>query len=131
MFRALRRTVPALLLLCLGAGTAFADLAKLDPRARTALALIRQGGSPESLKDRGAALTREGLIDAFVAGPVSRFELEAAGAIVRSEVPGIFTAYIPESAIEAVAAAFTTAQPRPRPKRRGYSIEGATLQPAV
>jgi subtilisin family serine protease len=104
MFRALRRTVPAFLILCLGAGTAFADLAKLDPRARTALALIRQGGSPESLKDRGAALTSEGLIDAFVAGPVSRFELEAAGAIVRSEVPGIFTAYIPESAIEAVAA---------------------------
>lgn len=34
-------------------------------------------------------------------------------------------------AIEAVAVAFTTAQPRPRPKRRGYSIEGATLQPAV
>ena len=34
-------------------------------------------------------------------------------------------------AIEAVAAAFTTTQPRPRPKRRGYSIEGATLQPAV
>jgi YgiT-type zinc finger domain-containing protein len=34
-------------------------------------------------------------------------------------------------AIEAVAAAFTTAQPRPRPKRRGYNIEGATLQPAV
>ncbi len=34
-------------------------------------------------------------------------------------------------AIEAVAAAFTTVQPRPRPKRRGYSIEGATLQPAV
>lgn len=34
-------------------------------------------------------------------------------------------------AIEAVAVAFTTAQPRPRPKRRGYSIEGATLQPAM
>jgi DNA-binding XRE family transcriptional regulator len=31
--------------------------------------------------------------------------------------------------IEAVAAAFTTKQPRPRAKKRGYSIEGATLQP--
>ncbi|MEO6462293.1 MAG: hypothetical protein ABIP29_04395, partial [Candidatus Eisenbacteria bacterium] len=42
------------------------------------------------------------MIDAFVVGPVSRFELEAAGAIVRTELPGLFTAYIPESAIEAV-----------------------------
>lgn len=34
-------------------------------------------------------------------------------------------------AIEAVAAAFTTAQPRSRPKKRSYAIEGATLQRAV
>lgn len=102
MFRLLRRTVPAILILSLGAGTAFADLAKLDPRARAALGLLREGASPEALKDRGAAVTSEGMIDAFVVGSVSRFELEAAGAIVRTELPGLFTAYIPESAIDAV-----------------------------
>jgi subtilisin family serine protease len=104
MFRVLRRIVPAFLVLCLGAGTAFADLAKLDPRARAALGLLREGAPAETRKDRGAALSQEGMIDAFVVGPVSRFDLEAAGAIVRTEVSGIFTVYIPESAIEAVAA---------------------------
>lgn len=103
MFRLLRRTVPAFLILSLGAGTAFADLAKLDPRARAALGLLRTGVSAEARKDRSAALTSEGMIDAFVVGPVSRFELEAAGAIVRTELPGIFTTYIPEPAIDAVA----------------------------
>jgi YgiT-type zinc finger domain-containing protein len=34
------------------------------------------------------------------------------------------------AAIEAVASTFTTAQPRPRPRRRGYDIDGATLQSA-
>ena len=104
MLRALRRTVPAFLVLCLAAGPAFADMAKLDPRARTALAQLRDGSSVESMKGRGAAVSNEGMIDAFVTGPVSRMELEGAGAIVRTELPGIFTVYIPESAVDAVAA---------------------------
>ncbi len=104
MFRALRRIVPALLLLCLAADAALADLAKLDPRARAALGVLREAGTAEARKDRGAAVNSEGMIDAFVVGPVSRFELEAAGAIVRTELPGLSTVYIPVSAVDAVAA---------------------------
>lgn len=104
MLRFVQRIVPAFLILCLGAGASFADLAKLDPRARAALGLLREGTSVEARKDRSAAINNEGMIDAFVVGPVSRFELEASGAIVRTALPGLFTAYIPASAIEAVAA---------------------------
>jgi subtilisin family serine protease len=105
MFLRAQWIVPASLLLSLAAGTAFADLAKLDPRARVALSMLRNGITVEDAKARGASIANEGLIDAFIVGPVSRHELEAAGAHVRTEIPGgIFTAYVPVSAVEAVAA---------------------------
>jgi subtilisin family serine protease len=103
MFSRVRRIVPAFLILCLAAGPAFADMAKLDARARIALSHLQSGASAEALKGNGAAVSSEGMIDAFVVGQVSRFDLEAAGAIVRTELPGIFTVYIPAAAIEAVA----------------------------
>jgi len=56
----------------------------------------------------GAAAGRgdaAGDLDVFITGNVSRGELEAAGAIVRTEFPGgIFTAFLPVAAIDAVAA---------------------------
>jgi subtilisin family serine protease len=105
MFSGVRWIVPALLLISSTAGPAFADLAKLDPRARVALSMLRDGVTVEAAKARGASISNEGTIDAFIVGPVSRHELEAAGAQVRTEVPGgIFTADIPASAVEAVAA---------------------------
>jgi subtilisin family serine protease len=103
VFRLLPSIAAALLLLVLGAGAALADLAKLDPRARAALGLLRGGTTAEARKRAGAATHGEDRIDAFVVGPVSRVELEAAGAVVRTDLPGILTAYIPASAVEAVA----------------------------
>uniref|UniRef100_A0A832HZ99 Peptidase S8/S53 domain-containing protein n=1 Tax=Eiseniibacteriota bacterium TaxID=2212470 RepID=A0A832HZ99_UNCEI len=101
---ALLATVP--LALALLAGTAFASLAKLDARARTALGSLRLGAPVEQLKADGAALNDAGELDVFITGSVSRAALEAAGARVRTEVPGagIFTAYVPVGAVEAVAA---------------------------
>jgi subtilisin family serine protease len=45
-----------------------------------------------------------GELDVFVVGSVSREALEHAGARVRSEANGVFTAWIPQTAIDAVAA---------------------------
>jgi hypothetical protein len=96
-----------LTLLCLAGlvGTASADRAKLDPRARVALAAIENGESAAALKGRAAAVNSELELDVFIVGNASRAELEAAGARIRTEVPGtgIFTAYIPASAIDAVS----------------------------
>ncbi len=83
---------------------AFAESSKLDPRARVALAQLRAGVAVSDMKDRSAAITAAGDLDVFIQGTVSRPELEAAGAQVRTELPGIFTATVPASAIDAVAA---------------------------
>lgn len=83
---------------------AWADLSKLNGRARVALAQVQSGETAQVLKERGAAVNEEGELDVFIAGSVSRAELEAAGAIVRTALPGYYTAYIPASAVEAVAA---------------------------
>ena len=105
MFFHARWIVPALLLVSSSAGTAFADLAKLDPRARVALSMLRNGVTVEAARAKGVSISNEATIDAFIVGPVSRQKLEAAGAQVRSEIPGgIFTASIPAGAVEAVAA---------------------------
>ena len=77
MFFGARWIVPALLMISSAAGTAFADLAKLDPRARVALSMLRDGVTIEAAKARGASIANEGTIDAFIVGPVSRHELEA------------------------------------------------------
>ncbi len=86
------------------AGSAFADLSKLNARARIALSELASGQDAGSLKGSGRAVNNEGELDVFILGNVSRGELEAAGARVRTELPGLFTAYIPLSAVEGVAA---------------------------
>ena len=83
---------------------ASADLAKLDPRARAALAELQAGTSAEQLLVESQAVTPAGELDVFVVGDVSWGELEAAGARVRTRAGDVFTAYVPPDAIEAVAA---------------------------
>lgn len=93
----------AIALLPLGA---HADsMLKLDPRARVALHELRGGVDPLTLQEMGGSVDAMGNLDVFITGNVSRSALEGAGAVVRSELPGgIFTAFIPDAAIEAVAA---------------------------
>src|SRR5690242_10340908 len=89
----LLRKVPAMirwtrmlaLLLCAAtfAGSAFADSSKLNARARIAVAQLEAGRAPKALAAEGAAVNDEGQLDVFITGPVSRAELEAAGARVR------------------------------------------------
>lgn len=103
MTRWLRRVFLATALV-LAAVPAFAAT-KLDFTARQALYHLRAGANPSELRTEGLmAATEEGELDVFVVGNVSRAELEAAGARVRTALPGIFTAFIPVSAIDAVEA---------------------------
>ena len=81
------------------------SMSKLDPRARVALAELRGGVEPMTLQEMGGSVDAQGNLDVFISGNVSRSALEGAGAIIRSELPGgIFTAFIPDTAVEAVAA---------------------------
>ena len=82
-----------------------APASKLDARARVALARVRAGTEPVGLmRLHGAALDRDGALDVFITGDVTRADLESAGAHVRTELPGLFTASIPASAVDRVAA---------------------------
>jgi subtilisin family serine protease len=78
---------------------------KLDHAARVALHQLRAGAGAASLRAEGiGAATLDGELDVFIVGNVSRAELEAAGARVRTALPGIFTAFVPVAAIDAVEA---------------------------
>ena len=93
----------ALLLACVS--PALADLGKLDPVARIALHRLRVGESPQAIGREGRlAVGAQGELDVFVVGNATREELEAAGARVRTAVPGVFTAWIPLDRVDAVAA---------------------------
>lgn len=78
--------------------------ARLDIRARIALARVRRGEAPAALRARGEAVDDAGELEVFVRGDVTRERLEAAGAHVRTALPGLFTASIPAGAIDRVAA---------------------------
>jgi subtilisin family serine protease len=94
-----------MVLLLLTISTAFADLGKLDPAARIALSRLRAGETAQAIDDEGRfSVTAAGDLDVFVVGDVTREQLEAAGARVRTAVPGVFTAWIPQDKVEAVAA---------------------------
>jgi subtilisin family serine protease len=99
-----RPLLPAVFLLtCVS--PAPADLGKLDPIARIALHRLRRGESPRAIGDEGRlSVSAQGQLDVFVVGNVTREQLEAAGALVRTAVPGVCTAWIPIDRIEAVAA---------------------------
>jgi subtilisin family serine protease len=77
---------------------------KCDPRTRAALASLRSGQAIETMRGRGVAIDRDGALDVFIRGSVTRSQLEAAGARVRTVLPGLLTASIPASALERVAA---------------------------
>jgi hypothetical protein len=101
------RPLPSLLLatlLLLVAGQAFADLSKLDPRARLALARLQAGESSATMMSYSQAVNADGDLDVFIVGSASRAQLEAAGARVRTVAGDVCTAYIPVAAVEAVAA---------------------------
>ncbi len=95
-----------LALLALTASQAFAQTSKLSPRARVAVAQLRGGADPRQMIElNGAPVNESGDLDVFIRGNVTRAELEAAGVVVRTEIPGgIFTAFVPLSAIDAVEA---------------------------
>jgi len=101
MNRWLLRFSLILVLLLVGAAAAQAQISKLDPTARIALVRLQKGESPEAI---GKAVSPVGELDVFIRGNVTREQLEAAGARVRSALPGgIFTAWIPQNRIDAVA----------------------------
>ncbi|HYM81153.1 MAG TPA: S8 family serine peptidase, partial [Candidatus Limnocylindria bacterium] len=85
-------------------GAADADWRKLDARTRSALSRLRAGAPPARLTDVRAAVNAAGELDVFIVGPVTREELEAAGARVRTEAKGVFTAWVPAGAVAGVAA---------------------------
>ena len=98
------RAASLLLFLQIPLAAAAAD-GKLDARARTALARLRSSAIPSAaLRRSGASVAPDGALDVFIRGSVSRSELEAAGARVRTAMPGLFTASIPVSAVDRVAA---------------------------
>lgn len=99
-----RRIAFVLLLLVIAAPAGADPLAKLDPRARIALARIQAGTPVNTLQASQEAVDAAGDLDVFVRGSVSRAALEAAGARVRTALPGFYTASIPASAVSSVAA---------------------------
>ena len=105
MTRWLPRTVLAALLTAIAVIPASAQSSKLDIAARIAIYNLRRGAPPADMRENGImAATEEGEIDCFIVGDVTRAELEAAGARVRTALPGIFTAFIPLARVDAVAA---------------------------
>jgi len=103
-----RRSLHLVILLFLfGVCPAMADnaLGKLDARARATLARLRASGQTiETMRRSGAAIDRDGNLDVFIRGSVTRDQLESAGAHVRTALPGLFTASIPGSAVSRVEA---------------------------
>ena len=54
-------------------------------------------------QSEASAVSATGELDVFITGSVSRAQLEALGVTVRTELPGIFTAFVPETAVDALA----------------------------
>lgn len=94
----------AIALVTLAATSASADLRKLDARARGAWTRLQAGAPIGALLESKAAVSQAGELDVFISGTMSRAELEAAGARVRTELPGLVTAFVPADRVEAVAA---------------------------
>src|SRR5262245_46877478 len=101
----IRRLPFSVLLLLAIVPPALADLSKLDPTARIALHRLRAGESAQALNAEGRlSVSSASELDVFVVGNVTRAQIEAAGARVRTAVPGVFTAWIPIDRIDAVTA---------------------------
>lgn len=91
-------------MLLLAASLASAQVTKLDPKVRLALSSIEAGATPQTLRANAMSVTDEGALDVFITGNITREELEAMGVTVRTALPGIFTAYVPASLVDQVAA---------------------------
>ena len=83
---------------------AFAQPSKMDARVRIAAARLRSGQSPRQVQADGVAVSASGDLDVFIRGSISAAELEAMGVIIRTQLPGLYTAYIPVDDLDAVAA---------------------------
>jgi len=83
---------------------AHADSTKLDPRVRIALTRLQTGTSPQQLRTEGTAVSDQGMLDVFIRGSFSPMELQAMGVVVRTQLPGLVTAYVPASAVDALVA---------------------------
>jgi len=78
-----------------------ARAAALDPWTRAGLAASRE---PALHAAAHAMVNDRGELDVFVRGDVTRAELEAAGARVRTSLPGLCTAWVPAGAVARIAA---------------------------
>ena len=103
-------------LLIIVAGQSFAQMSKLDPRARIALSQLQSGEPVAQMLASAQAVNAAGELDVFIVGDVSRGTLEAAGARVRSQAGRVFTAFVPADAVSTIAALPNVAR-----------IEGAAL----
>jgi hypothetical protein len=63
---------------------------------------LRAGSGPSALAKRGFAVNADGTLDVFIRGDVTREQLEAVGVRVRTALPGLFTADVPSSAVDAL-----------------------------
>jgi hypothetical protein len=102
MTRWLLRSSFATALLLLTIWTALADLSNLDPTARITLSRLRAGETAQGIENEGRlSVSALGDLDVFVIGDVTREQLEAAGARVRTAVPGVFIAWIAQDRVVA------------------------------
>ncbi len=105
MFRWPHRIAGALLLAAVGFASAHAAPEKLDGPTRAAISRLRAGRhTSEALRASGVPVTPDGALIAFVRGTVTRARLEAAGAQVRTSLPGLFTVSIPAASLDRVLA---------------------------
>jgi subtilisin family serine protease len=104
MNRWLLRSLIVTTLLLLSAAAGLAAPSKLDPLARFAMTSLQEGKAPDDIRKAGVlSVTPAGELDVFIRGNVTREQLEAAGARVRTALPGVFTAWIPLNRVDAVA----------------------------
>ncbi len=81
-----------------------AHAARLDVRTRAAAITARLNAPPSAERNALLPVNEAGELDVFIRGNASRAALEAAGATVRTQLPGLCTAYIPVEALDRVAA---------------------------
>jgi subtilisin family serine protease len=105
-------TFVSVLALLAVAAVVHAESSKLDPRARAAVLQVRGGATRAQLHASNAAVSETGQLNVFITGAVTRADLEALGITVRTALPGIYTAYVPVGAVDALAARADVAQIR-------------------
>lgn len=84
------------------APTASSQSYKLDPLASRAISMLRARASHASMKEARVVVNEADELDVFILGSVTREALEAAGAHVRTALPGVLTASVALDAIERI-----------------------------